>query len=327
VPDALEVVRRTAVSDSLHVAESAERAAERVRRAQVRTELERIARAARLQAERLGGVYDSGVGGETERPDASPSAEATSTRDVVVALDDAAARSRAAADITEDGPLARLLASIGASWTVSAVRLTEVTPGPDLDPVTPVIPAPQEADAPGDEGTDEPTPARTDGGEDETTVSTTAPDSPEASVAPEGLTADELSALVVSEDSIGFALQLRAARSDGSLRDRLLARSRTHRERAQAWAALARTDGTGQDPRRVAYVVPSAADAGDVALVRTLENHLAVDYASLVGTSTAGTRAVLVDLVIDASLAGEDWGARPSAFPGLPEQAGNRAGS
>lgn len=319
VPDAFEVVRRTAVSDSLHVAESAEKAAETARPERVREELERIARAARVQSERLGGVYDSGLGAsDASERQASPSEERTTPRDVVVALDDAAARSRAAADTTTDGPLARMLASLSASWTVSAARLAGLAGGPDLEPVEPVIPGPGEDDAESAEGSAAPTP--TEGTDDDgAAVSTTAPGSGGAPVAPQGLTASELSSVVASEDAIGYALQLRAARADDVLRDRLLALSRAHRDRGQAWAVLARTDGTDQDPRRVAYVVPSADEAKDTALVRSLENDLAVDYASLVGTSAAGTRTVLVDLLVEASLVLEDWGAHPAAFPGLPE--------
>jgi len=327
VPDAFEVVRSTAVSDALHVAESAEQAAETTRRTPVRTELERIAADARAQAESLGGEYDSGLEHtDTADPQVSPTEESTTAQDVVVALDDAAARGRAAADRTADGPLARLLASTAASWTVSAARLADLARGPDPARTVPEIPAPApgedpDGEEPGDEGPERsPSSTPEQDTETESAVSTTEPGSPETPVAPEGLTADELSALVVSEDAIGYALQLRAARADGELQERLLALSRTHRERAQAWAVLAGTDGTDQDPRRVAYAVPPEAEVPHVALVRSLENDLAIDYASLVGTSASGTRAVLVDLLVEASLVLDDWGARPSAFPGLPEQ-------
>jgi hypothetical protein len=68
--------------------------------------------------------------------------------------------------------------------------------------------------------------------------------------------------------------------------------------------------------------VPDPAEADDATLARTLEADLAADYASLVGRAAPGTRSVLVDLLVDAALAVDAWGGAPSAFPGLPEQAG-----
>ncbi|AEG43984.1 DUF4439 domain-containing protein [Isoptericola variabilis] len=325
VPDALEVVRRTAVADALVVAEQAEQLAAGAGDEALLAELERVGAAARLQAAELGGVYDSGLDDPTPSasPQVSETTEPVTPADLVRTLSDAAARSRSAASTTTDGPLARLLASVGASQTVSATRLAGMTDAEPPAHVAPEIPVPPEP------GTDE-----ADGSDDGAGASDTAGASPDPADAspgpepspspdgtPEGLTADDLAALVAGEDAAGFALRQRAAMAEGEARGQLLARAEVHTARGEAWARFAGTHGTDQDPRRVAYVVPDREELDDTALARTLEEDLAVDYASLVATSAPGTRGVLVDLLVDAALAVDAWGGPPSAFPGLPEQA------
>ncbi|WP_166846757.1 DUF4439 domain-containing protein [Isoptericola sp. BMS4] len=326
VPDSLEVVRRTAVSDALLVAERAEGALEQVPRGRERlvAELTRIVVDSESQAAELGGEYDSGLATDdpADTPEASAAEDPTTVPDVVASLDDAAARSRTAAGTTTDGPLARLLASVGAAQTVSATRLAALADvaGPDVvdpripEPVgqgraaQPASPAPEESD--GTAGTDEGDEAQDASAEDPADEATP----------PEGLTVDQLETLVVSEDATGYALRLRAALADGTRRERLLAREEAHLARATAWARLAGIQDTAQDPRRVAYEVPRRTELGDGALVRTLENDLATDYATLVAGTAPGSRGTVVDLLVDAALALDDWDAEPSPFPGLPEQ-------
>ncbi|CAM3593452.1 DUF4439 domain-containing protein [Isoptericola cucumis] len=340
VPDALEVVRRTAVSDALLVADRAELALESVPVAQERmiTELSRVAADSRTQATELGGVYDSGlaVDDPSVSPAGSPSQEIAEVPDVVQALVDAAARSRTAAGSTTDGPMARLLASVGAAQTVSAGRLADLADVAGPEPVDAQVPEPTgegraaEPGSPSGSGT--PTPEQSEDAPTQDAPSEGAdgespdPDGQEDGVVPEGLTAKELSSLVVTEDSAGYAMRLRAAIADGSLRDRLLARTRAHGDRARGWAEVAGTQDTAQDPRRAAYAVPRVAEENDKALVRTLEDGLATDYATLVARTAPGTRMVLVDLLVDSAVALDDWGAEPAPFPGLPEQAGDDAG-
>jgi len=322
VPDALEVVRRTAVSDALLVADGAEAALAEVpaKRERLVTELTRIAASSRAQAEALGGEYDSGL--VTDEPTSTRSSawDKAAPADVVLALDDAAARSRTAAGTTTDGPLARLLASVGAAQTVSAERLAALADVAGPDVVEPEVPAPTGAGRAAEEASPSPSGSSSEddgqGGE-EAGGETQDGDG----VVPEGLTAHDLSTLVVSEDATRYALQLRAALGKGDERERLLARVTEHAERADAWAAVAGTQATSQDPRRAAYTVPRTGDVKNEALVVDLENDLATDYATLVGTTTAGTRGVLVDLLVDAAVTLDDWGAEPVPFPGLPEQA------
>jgi hypothetical protein len=323
VPDALEVVRRTAVADALVVAEQAGAVAAVTAAGEIRTELERVAQASLAHADQLGGVYESGLedpaasASAPVSPEASPSATPVAPEEVVATLTDAAARSRSAASTTTDGPLARLLASVGASQTVSATRLARLVGAEPPTPVTPLVPMPD--DGTGVTGTPSATPSA-DGAA--ASPSPSPSPSPSDGATPEGLTAADLSAVVAAEDSAGYALRRRAALAGEDLRGPLLARAETHLERAEAWALFAGTDGTDQDPRRAAYAVPDPAEADDATLARTLEADLAADYASLVGRAAPGTRSVLVDLLVDAALAVDAWGGAPSAFPGLPEQAG-----
>ncbi|MFD6178887.1 MULTISPECIES: DUF4439 domain-containing protein [unclassified Isoptericola] len=320
VPDAHEVVRRTAVSDALLVADGAEVALEDVPtdRKHLVDELTRIVADSRAQAEALGGEYDSGLA--TGEPTGSQSStwDKADPADVVKALEDAAARSRTAAGTTTDGPLARLVASVGAAQTVSAQRLAALArvDGPDV--VVPEIPAPTGSGRAAEDASASPSPS---GSKDGETAEEEERD--RDGTVPEGLTAHDLSTLVVSEDATRYALQLRAAIGSGDRRARLLERVTQHAERADGWAAVAGTQATKQDPRRAAYTVPRVADLGDKGLVLDLENDLATDYATLVGTTTAGTRGVLVDLLVDSAVTLDDWGAEPVPFPGLPEQAGD----
>jgi hypothetical protein len=311
VPDAAEVVRRTAVADALLVAEQADAAAaaEGVR-ADVVVELQRISDATTEQAQQLGGEYDSGLGDiVTERSGASPSASTPepTPRAVVTSLVDAATRTRAAADQSQLGPLGRLLASVSASQTRYASDLARLTgaKGPALPPTQ--IPEPAEPTA-------EPTE------DDEASATPAAATAADAAVVPTGLSAEDLSALVLAEDTAGYALEVRAAQAEGDVRTRAYERARLHRARAQAWAEVAGIDSTDQDPRRVAYAVPPASTATPD-LARALEGDLAQNYASLAGVAEPGTRAILVALLTEATLSGAAWGAPAVPFPGLPEQA------
>lgn len=313
LPDALEQARRAAVADALGVAELATAAQDAADLPEpVDAELARIATDAHQHATELGGIYVSGLEPDdaevSPTPEPSPGAEDPAA--VVSALSDAAGRNRTAATTTADGGIARLLASIGASQTVSATRLAALAGVEGPAPVAPVVPAPTEE-------TEQDASAAPDDDASPSGIATTTPG--EATVPPEGMTSSDYEALVLAEDGARYALELRAARTSGDARARLLARSVQHGARAQAWAELGSIAGTAQDPRRVAYVVPRADD--DATLVRTLQTGLAVDYASLVATTTANTRGLLVDLVIEAALTLDAWGAPPSAFPGLPEQA------
>ncbi len=310
VPDAAEVVRRTAVADALLVADQATAAAavDGIQ-ADIEAELTVIAEVATEQADQLGGEYDSGLGDIlSEQSGASPSASTPeqTPRAVVTSLRDAATRTRAAADQAHLGSLGRLLASISTSQTQYARSLAQLTgaEGPALPSTQ--IPEPAEPGA-------EPSEA------DETSA-TPASAGTETAVVPTGLSAEDLSALILAEDSAGYALEVRAAQADGTVRTRAYERAQVHRARAQSWALVAGIDNTDQDPRRVAYSVPGS-DTTTTDLARDLELDLAQNYATLVGIAEPGTRAILVALLTETTLAGAQWGAPAVPFPGLPERA------
>ncbi|MEU4387405.1 DUF4439 domain-containing protein [Promicromonospora sp. NPDC023805] len=307
VPDAVEVVRRTAVADALLVADQAGTAAvaDGVK-PDVAAELTAIAEATALQAQQLGGEYDSGLGDiVTERSGASPSATTPEQTPgaVVTSLGDAATRTRAAADQAQSGPLGRLLGSVSAAQARYAWNLARLTGARAPALPSTQIPEPLEDDA---------EPSET------STAPASATEGPAA--VPTGLSAEELATLVLAEDTAAYALEVRAAQADGDVRTRAYDRARVHRARAQAWALVAGVDGTDQDPRRVAYAVPGP-ETATPDLVRDLENDLTQNYATLVGVAEPGTRAILVALMTDTTLAAAQWGAPAIPFPGLPERA------
>lgn len=317
-PDAHEVVRRAAVEDALTVAELADDVAPAVADPAVRALLDETAGFARQHVDALGGVYDSGLPrpGETPGTTSEPSVEVTTTPpsgvdattgtttdpgstapagpdaeggttaappttdDVVTALVGAAQRTRASADATRDTGLARLLASVATSEHVSAQRLAAATGSDAAADLT--------------------------------------ADPPVVESAPSGVGATDLATLVAAEDAAGYAYEVRAAQADGDVRAAAVARAAQHRTRAEAWALAAGTDGTDQDPRRVAYDVPAGEDTATLA--RRLETELAQSYASLVATAAPASREAALALLTDSWQSALAWGAAPVAFPGLPEQ-------
>ncbi|GAA3216521.1 DUF4439 domain-containing protein [Oerskovia jenensis] len=293
VPDAQEALRRVAVDGALLVGDLAD-AAGATASGLDQAALDALASTSTSADEHvteLGGVYDSGLPEPDEDADEpasgatdQPTAPTTATpAEVVEALAASAVALRDAADQTEDGPFARLVASIAASQDASArqVAATTGTALPDSLPTPTGLLVPE--------------------------------------AAPAGLSATDLSTITEAEDAAGYAYEVRAALADGELREAALGRAVLHRARAEAWAQAAGTAGGPQDPRRVAYTVPS--DVPTPELAAGLESSLAQSYAALVGDAGTGTRLPLVDLVIEANIAAIGWGAPVSAFPGLPEQA------
>ncbi|MFB8229223.1 DUF4439 domain-containing protein [Cellulosimicrobium sp. NPDC055967] len=308
-PDAVEVLRADAVDDALAVAGLVADVTPSVTDPATLAALAEVAAFAEQHADALGGVYDSGLGDldlpgdgptsstatdDADGADDAPAEDAptatdrgttddpatATTDDVVVALVEAAQRTGAAADASTDAGLARLLASVATSEHVSARRLAALTGSAAADGLVSAAPPVAEA--------------------------------------PAGIGAADLATLVESEDAAGYAYEVRAAQSDGDARTAAVARAAEHRARGQAWALAAGTDGTAQDPRRVAYVLPDDADLA--ALARQVESGLAQSYASLVATAAPTSRAEAVALLVDSWTGAVAWGEPPVAFPGLPEQ-------
>jgi len=295
-PDAVETARAGAVDDALAVAGLVADVTPLVTDPAALEVLEQASTFATQHADALGGVYDSGLGDLLDPDDGAPegahgapdepapeeaATDGVTTDDVVTALVDAAQRAGASADVVPDAGLARLLASVAASEHLSAQRLATVTGSTVPDVAVP--PAPVVEDAPA------------------------------------GVGAADLATLVESEDAAGYGYEVRAAQTDGDVRTAAVARAAEHRARAQAWAVVAGTDGTAQDPRRVAYALPDDQDAA--ALARQVESDLAQTYASLVATAAASSRSAAVALLAETWASAVAWGAEPVAFPGLPERA------
>ncbi|UKJ64464.1 DUF4439 domain-containing protein [Cellulosimicrobium cellulans] len=311
-PDAVEVLRAGAVDDALAVADLVADVTPGVTDPATLAALEEAAAFAEQHADALGGVYDSGLddldlptgdptttapaddpdepaddaaGTDEDRAEEDGTTEGpgdgtATTDDVVVALVEAAQRTGASADAATDAGLARLLASVAASEHVSARRLAALTGSAAADELVTTVPPVEEA--------------------------------------PAGIGAADLATLVETEDAAGYAYEVRAAQSEDDARTAAVARAAEHRARGQAWALAAGTDGTAQDPRRVAYVLPDDADVATLA--RQVESGLAQTYASLVATAAPTSRAEAVALLVDSWASAVAWGETPVAFPGLPEQ-------
>ncbi|WP_182113583.1 DUF4439 domain-containing protein [Actinotalea sp. JY-7876] len=221
---------------------------------------------------------------------AAPTAGATpptpTAAELVALLDETAASARADAATTDDGGLARLLASIAVGRTLLADALAgpaAVTERPALE-LAPV------------EGL------------------------------PAGVSAADVNDVVQSEDALGYAWEVAAARRSGDARAAAAAAARDHRERAETWATAAGVAATDSDPRRVAYGLPPALldAASDPAAVDAelagLQERLTASYASLVAQAAPQARTVLVDALLAAARATTALTGVVPAFPGLPEQ-------
>jgi hypothetical protein len=289
VPDAQETLRRIAVDGALEVRDLAEAAttSSGVDPAALDA-LAATATSADQHVTQLGGVYDSGLPEPDPGASSSPAPDedgvpATATpTEVVEALATSAAAIRDAVDQSDDGPFARLAASVAASQDASARQVAALTG----------VPLPQDLPTPTGVLVPEETPS--------------------------GLSASTLTTIIEAEDSAGYAYEVRAALADGELRQAALDRAVLHRARAEAWAQAAGTAGGAQDPRRVAYTVPAEVPTSELAA--QLESALVQSYAALVGEAGAGTRLPLADLLVEANLSAIGWGEPLTAFPGLPEQ-------
>lgn len=281
-PHAAEELRRSAVADALTVQQKASAAAASATDPAVGATLTQIAEFAESHVTALGGVYDSGLGNlasPTPVDSSTPMPTTATPEDAVLALVSAAEHSTAAIDTVKDGEVARLLASISTSETLSARRLATQIGSTSADAL---------AAAP-------------------LTVAEV----------PAGVGASDLSTIVTAEDSAGYALEVQAALVDGDQKSALVAAAATHRLLAEQWALASTVAATPQDPRRIAYVLPQGLDAAG--LVQQLDGGLSQSYATLVGISSQGSRTTPAALLLQSATEAAAWGAAPVAFPGLPE--------
>lgn len=307
-PDALETVRQRATADALALQVLADSLATSGAEAGLAAAAGTVAAASTAHLDALGGLYvpfpdataapDAAASDATVDPDpaASPGPTSTTapspvTADTLVALlDSTAASARADAAAVEDGALARLLASVA----VARTQLADAVAGlAALDPAS--RPASEPAPLVG---------------------------------LPAGVDPADVADVVQSEDALGFAWEVVAARREGDERGAAAERARSHRSRAESWATAAEVVGTDSDPRRVAYALPpvlldAAADpAATAAELAALEVSLVASYAGLVAQADAGERTPLVDAMLTAARSATALTGQTPAFPGLPEHAG-----
>ncbi|WP_199423810.1 DUF4439 domain-containing protein [Actinotalea solisilvae] len=308
-PDAVETVRQRATADALALQVLADSLAASGAEAGLAAAAGTVAAASTAHLDALGGLYVA-FPDATAAPDASDASDATVdpdpaaspgptattvpspvTPDALVALlDSSAASARADAAAVEDGDLARLLASV----TVARTQLADsVAALAALDPAS--RPALEPAPLAG---------------------------------LPAGVDPADVADVVQSEDALGFAWEVVAARRVGDERSAAAARARSHREHAETWAVAAEVAATDSDPRRVAYALPptvldAAADpAATAAELAALEVSLVASYAGLVAQADAGERTPLVDAMLTAARSATALTGQTPAFPGLPEHAG-----
>jgi len=292
-PDVVEVQRRAAVDDALLIETGAQTVDDGSMHEAQQAELQRVSALAAAQAAALGGVYDSGLPEPeaiddaavvVEPADSAPTVQ--SAGELVDALVAASQRNRTAADAAEEPGAARLFASMSAAQHLAAVRLARLlhVPGP----------------------------------------ATPAPDLLNTEAGPEGLAPTDFAALVLAEDGARYAFEVAAAQSDNPTeRTDFRERANLHGDRAEAWAQLGGIADTTDDPRQTAYELPSEFEFDPDAFLLNLEEKLGETYATLIGSATPGSRALLIDLLIDSTVARDQMGAPPQDFPGLPGFAGN----
>ncbi|MCL1801982.1 MAG: ferritin-like domain-containing protein [Promicromonosporaceae bacterium] len=304
IPDAFELVRRTAVDDVLFLIARAESALSGDLDEPIRVELERVIADAQAHYAALGGTYVSGLeleagegvaageGGEAgggavgagvvPAPGADPAAnlvEAATWPQVAESLFAAGLVNRVTANEVPSGDVARLLAAIGTNQTIHAITLWEL------------------------------------GGN--YTAQYLIPENPTEIVDPAGVTVSDFQAIIKSEDAARFAFEVAAARNEGDVRAMLLLLSREHGERAAYWALASHVTGTDQDPRLVAYQVPAGMTASE--LVMFLEVGISEIWADLIPVAAAGTRTLVIEEFLATTVTAHQWGAAPATFPGMPE--------
>lgn len=246
--------------------------------------LSRVADDATAHLVALGGVYVAFPDEEPTGPVGSRSATELSVLDQ---LTGAAATARGDADAVEDGPLARLLASIATARTLAAEDLALALGRPDRAAPSPL----------------------------------TVPDA-----APAGTPVTVLSAMVTSLDGLAYAWEVLAARSTETTRETAAARAAELRARAAAWAAVTGLDEPGLDPRRVAYDLPEAVTSAGadpapaLAALAGLESRAADLFATAVADTEPGDRLPLLDGLLDHARTAAGLTRTAPAFPGLPER-------
>ncbi|WP_405006340.1 ferritin-like domain-containing protein [Kitasatospora purpeofusca] len=233
------------------------------------------------------GAGASGAG--TPGATASTTAAAAPTTAALASLERQTAQARLADLGAASPPLARLLASVSAAGVLHAVALG------DAAPAAAAAPAPSTSASP--------------------SASTTASASAGGTAAPfqDALGAEH--AAVYGYGVVGARL------TDDGQRTAARTSLAAHQARRDAWQRLLAGSGATPDPAAAGYQLPfpvtDAASAGRLAA--HLETRLTTVYADLVAAVATPQRPLAADALRESALRAHQWGAAPTAFPGITD--------
>ncbi len=222
---------------------------------------------------------------EPESETSAPAADVTedvSPTQLLELLTEEASVARADASAVDDGPLARLVASIAIERSLAADQLAEVAAidPPQNNPVS------------------------------------------EPVQIPTGLSAAALAPAITSEDALGQAWEIVAARSSGAQRSQASALAARHRTAARDWAVAADVAGSGLDPRHAAYDLPAqildpGVDTAErLGTLVALERELTGVWLDLSASAAPDTRATLIDAAAAAAHTAAHLTGQVPALPG-----------
>lgn len=279
MPNQLEVIRQRAATDAAAISVLAEQAVAETTAAPAGPDateptpdptepapdptlavLQQIVAASDAHLAALGGVYEPFPEDTAAPPDDETTAPGGAVVGLLELLTETGSRARRNADQVDDGPMAALLASIAASRLVLAESLAAAAGLEPPEVVAPTVPE----------------------------------------VVPRGVAGADLLVLTQSEDALGLAWEVHAARTRSAERREAALRAAAHRARAQAWAETTDVVGSGMDPRRTSYDLPDALVEPDAtaeqaqAVLGELEARLLTSYASLVAAADPGQRAAFI---------------------------------
>ncbi|MFD9063891.1 ferritin-like domain-containing protein [Kitasatospora purpeofusca] len=240
------------------------------------------------------GTSGAGTPGATAST-ATTTAAVVPTTAALASLERQTAQARLADLGAASPPLARLLASVSAAGVLHAVALG------DAAPAAAAAPAPSSSASPS------------------ASASTSASTSATASAA--GPAAPFQDALGAEHAAVyGYGVVGARLTDDGQ---RTAARTSlaAHQARRDAWQRLLAGAGATPDPAAAGYQLPfpvgDAASAGRLAA--HLETRLTTVYADLVAAVPTPQRPLAADALRDSALRARQWGAAPTAFPGLAD--------
>jgi len=284
-PDAREQVRARTVDDALALEAAADAARTVTKDPDAVALLDDVAEFSAAHARALGGVYDSGIERDEDAeptPTPSPTTVATTAQDVLALLGTTATRATTDASTTEDGPLARVLASVAVARADLSVRLAQAVGDGSTAPGTPdeiVVPAEVDPALAG----------------------------PLARAHDEaGFALEVVAARGAKDDRTSVLAQARAQR------DRA--------EQWAAAAGISGTEGETR-LGQYALPADLDADGTLARLVQDVHLGVAQAAAAAVAQVAAGERGPYLDELRVAVDRARTAGALPQAFPGLPEQA------